>query len=104
MFVLDLEGKLDGEVGGVAAGDYSGKGADGEVEGMDAGEIFLVKWPVIARRVSQRFRFFSSAMIAGVYFLSLLLGLLRLQQDSSVRLSICLDGESPPMKRSLFRE
>ena len=49
---MDLEGKLGGEVGGIAAGDYSGKGADGGVEGMDAGEIFLVKWPVIARQVS----------------------------------------------------
>jgi hypothetical protein len=37
---LDLEGKLGGEVGRIAAGDYSGKGADGGVEGMDAGENF----------------------------------------------------------------
>ena len=69
---MDLEGKLDGEVGGIAAGDYSGKGADGGVEEMDAGEIFLVKWPIIACRVSPLFQFFPSAMIVGVYFLSLL--------------------------------
>ncbi len=69
---MDLEGKLGKEVGGIAAGDYSGKGADRGVEGMDAGENFLVEWPVIACRVSRRFQFFPSAMIVGVYFLSLL--------------------------------
>ncbi len=65
---MDLEGKLGREVGGIATGDYSRKGADGGVEGMDAGENFLVKWPVIACRVSRRFQFFPSAMIVIFFY------------------------------------
>ncbi len=71
---MDLEGKLGGEVGGIAAGDYSGKGADGGVEGMDAGENCLVEWPVIARRVSRRFQFFSVCDDSGGLFFIITIG------------------------------
>ena len=42
--------------------------------------------------------FVPSTIIVGIHFLSLLQGLLRLQRDSSVRLSVCLDGEQRSMK------